>query len=195
MLSVAECPVHPSAPGDGAVEQDPAELLASVIAAGRAAIDRAGVVVHGIGLANQGETVLAWEPDSGRPLTTAISWQDRRAVSVTDGLAEHRARLAELTGLPLDPYFSAPKLAWLRRNRTSEGVVTTTDTWLAPRADRRIRDRRDHRLAFAGARPRHAGGGRTRPWDCSGWRRPTCPRSSGAPRRSVPQRPSVRPSP
>ena len=58
--SVAECPVHPSTSGDGAVEQDPAELLASVMAAGRAAIDRAGVVVHGIGLANQGETVLAW---------------------------------------------------------------------------------------------------------------------------------------
>ena len=121
VLSVAECPVHPSTPGDGAVEQDPAELLASVIAAGRAAIERAGVVVHGIGLANQGETVLAWEPDSGQPLTTAISWQDRRAVSVTDALTEHRARLGELTGLPLDPYFSAPKLAWLRRNRTTEG--------------------------------------------------------------------------
>jgi len=130
VLSVAECPVHPATPGDGAVEQDPAEMLASVIAAGRAAIDRAGVVVHGVGLANQGETVLAWEPDSGQPLTPAISWQDRRAVSVTDALAEHRARLGELTGLPLDPYFSAPKSAWLRRNRTSEGVVTTTDTWL-----------------------------------------------------------------
>jgi glycerol kinase len=130
VLSVAECPVHPATLGDGAVEQDPAELLASVIAAGRAAIDRAGVVVHGVGLANQGETVLAWEPDSGQPLTTAISWQDRRAISVTDTLVEHRTRLGELTGLPLDPYFSAPKLAWLRRNRTSEGVVTTTDTWL-----------------------------------------------------------------
>ena len=79
VLSVAECPVHPSAPGDGAVEQDPAELLASVLAAGRAAIAQAGVVVHGVGLANQGETVLAWDRSSGRPLTTALSWQDRRA--------------------------------------------------------------------------------------------------------------------
>jgi glycerol kinase len=86
------------------VEQDPAELLASVVAAGWAAIARAGVVVHGIGLANQGETVLAWDPDTGRPLTTAVSWQDRRAVSVTDDLADHRARLEEITGLPLDPY-------------------------------------------------------------------------------------------
>ncbi len=130
VLSIAECPVHPSAPGDGAVEQDPAELLASVIAAGRAAISQAGVVVHGIGLANQGETVLAWDPDTGRPLTTAISWQDRRAVSVTDGMADQGDRLREITGLPLDPYFSAPKLAWLRRHRTTDGVVTTSDTWM-----------------------------------------------------------------
>jgi len=130
VLSVAECPVHPAAAGDGAVEQDPAELLASVMAAGRAAIAQAGVVVHGIGLANQGETVLAWDRTSGRPLTTALSWQDRRATSVTEDLEAHRDRLGAISGLPLDPYFSAPKLAWLRRNRTTEGVVTTSDTWL-----------------------------------------------------------------
>ena len=130
VLSVAECSVHPTASGDGAIEQDPAELLASVIAAGRAALTQAGVMVHGIGLANQGETVLAWDRDSGRPLTTALSWQDRRAVSVTDELAAYRNRLGAISGLPLDPYFSAPKLAWLRRNRTTEGVVTTSDTWL-----------------------------------------------------------------
>ncbi|HEY4927729.1 MAG TPA: FGGY family carbohydrate kinase [Acidimicrobiales bacterium] len=130
ILAVAECPVHPSTPGGGAVEQDPAELLASVLASGRAAIAQAGVVVHGVGFANQGETVLAWDRANGRPLTTALSWQDRRAASVTDDLEPHRDRLAAISGLPLDPYFSAPKLAWLRRNRTTEGVVTTTDTWL-----------------------------------------------------------------
>ena len=130
ILSVAECPVHPSTPGDGAVEQDPGELLASVMAAGRAAIAQAGVVVHGIGFANQGETVLAWDRSTGSPLTTALSWQDRRATSVTDALIGHGDRLAAISGLPLDPYFSAPKLAWLRRNRTTDGVVTTTDTWL-----------------------------------------------------------------
>jgi glycerol kinase len=130
VLGAAECPVHPSATGDGAVEQDPAELLASVVAAGRAALARAGAVVHAVGLANQGETVLVWDRGTGEPLTTALSWQDRRAASVTDGLEEHRERLGAITGLPLDPYFSAPKMAWLRRNRTTEGVVTTTDSWL-----------------------------------------------------------------
>ena len=130
VLGVAECPVHPIATGDGAVEQDPAELLASVIASGRAAIASAGVVVHAVGLANQGETVLVWDRETGEPLTTALSWQDRRATSVTERLEAHRDRLGEITGLPLDPYFSAPKMAWLRRNRTTAGVVTTTDTWL-----------------------------------------------------------------
>jgi glycerol kinase len=133
--SVVECPAHPTSPGDGAVEQDPAELLASVVAAGRFAIARAGVVAHGIGLANQDDMVLAWDPDTGRPFATAVSWQDRRAVSVTGDLAEHRADLAEhrvdleeITGLPLDPYFSAPQLAWLRCHRTAEGVVATMDS-------------------------------------------------------------------
>jgi glycerol kinase len=130
VLGLAEYPVHPAAGGGGAVEQDPAELLESVLAAGRAAIAQSGVVVHGIGLANQGETVLAWDRPSGRPLTAALSWQDRRAVSVTNDLVVHRQRLGAISGLPLDPYFSAPKLAWLRRNRTIEGVVTTSDTWL-----------------------------------------------------------------
>ena len=130
VLSTAECPVHPSATGDGVVEQDPAELLASVIAAGRAALTRAGVVVHAVGLANQGETVLAWDRATGEPSTTALSWQDRRAVVVTDALVAHGDRLAALSGLPLDPYFSAPKMAWLRRNGTAGDVATTTDTWL-----------------------------------------------------------------
>jgi len=130
VLGAAEFPVHPSAPGDGAVEQDPDELLASVLDAGRAALSEAGVAVDAVGLANQGETVLAWDRATGRPLTTALSWQDRRAVSVTDDLTHEADRLTELTGLPLDPYFSAPKLAWLRRHRTTEGVVTTSDAWL-----------------------------------------------------------------
>jgi glycerol kinase len=120
----AECPVHPSTGGDGAVEQDPTELLASVIAAGRAAVARAGVVVHAVGLANQGETVLVWDRATGEPLTTALSWQDRRATSVTSGLEAHSDRLGALTGLPLDPYFSAPKMAWLRRHPACHSTRT-----------------------------------------------------------------------
>jgi glycerol kinase len=133
VLGSAQVQVRPRYGADGMVEQDPAELLASVVEAGRLAIERAGVPVEAVGLANQGETVLAWDRDTGRPLTDAIGWQDRRSEVVcrrlagVDGTSE---RLAELTGLALDPYFAAPKMAWLRENVTRDGVVTTSDAWL-----------------------------------------------------------------
>jgi glycerol kinase len=106
--------VTPRFGADGAVEQDPTELLESLISAGRAALaDAGGVSVQAVGLGNQGETVLRWDRNSGRPLGPAISWQDRRSASVTEGLAEHAQRLTQITGLPLDPYFVAPKITWL----------------------------------------------------------------------------------
>ncbi|OPG09543.1 carbohydrate kinase [Streptomyces sp. GKU 895] len=117
----------------GLVEVDPEELYASVVEAGRRALAEAREPVVALGLANQGETVLAWDPATGRPLTTALVWQDRRAESVCEELAPHAEELRALTGLPLDPYFAAPKMAWIRRHLTREGVVTTTDAWLVHR--------------------------------------------------------------
>jgi glycerol kinase len=130
--------VTPRFGADGAVEQDPAELLHSVISAGRAALaDAGGVGVGAVGLGNQGETVLHWDRASGRALGPAISWQDRRAVDITTGLADHAERLAQITGLPLDPYFVAPKITWLARagdgggagSLASGSVITTIDAW------------------------------------------------------------------
>jgi glycerol kinase len=74
--------------------------------------------------------VLAWDRATGRPLSAAVVWQDRRAESLCARRADAAGRVAELTGLVLDPYFSAPKMAWLRENVTTDGVVTTSDTWL-----------------------------------------------------------------
>lgn len=127
---LAERPVAPDYRADGAVEQDPMALLESVLAAGRAAIAQAGCEVDIVTLANQGETVLAWDPETGAPMSRMIVWQDRRAASICTELAGKRERLAKKTGLMLDPYFSAPKLAWLRRHVTRDGVVTTSDAWL-----------------------------------------------------------------
>jgi len=93
----------------------------------------AGVRPDAVALANQGETVLAWDRRTGRPLTPAIVWQDRRSSGVCQRLAASADRLAGLTGLRLDPYFAAPKMTWLRENLTADGVVTTTDTWLLAR--------------------------------------------------------------
>ena len=130
IVGVAERPVYPRYVDGGGVEQDPAELLESVLGAGRAALAQADRPVEAVSLANQGETVLAWEPDTGRPLTAAIVWQDRRAEKLCASLSQHSEMLSAKTGLVLDPYFSAPKMAWLRANLESAGVVTTSDTWL-----------------------------------------------------------------
>ena len=130
VLGEASAPVNPQPGPGGAVEQDPQELLDSMLAAGRAALGAAKAPVAAVGIANQGETVLRWDRASGRPLGPALSWQDRRAVEVTRELAGHAERLVELSGLPLDPYFAAPKMTWLRRRAGSEGVITTVDAWL-----------------------------------------------------------------
>lgn len=130
VVGVSEIAVHPRYLDGGGVEQDPGELLESVLATGRAAVAEAGRPISAMSLANQGETVLAWDPNTGRPLTDAVVWQDRRAESLCTRMSEHADRFAAETGLVLDPYFSAPKLAWLRRNVESGGVVTTSDTWL-----------------------------------------------------------------
>jgi glycerol kinase len=131
VLGEGSAAVHPQAGPGGAVEQDPQELLDSIVAAGRAALDAAGEPVDAVGIGNQGETVLRWDRSTGRPYGPALSWQDRRAVTVTQELAEHADRLTEITGLPLDPYFAAPKMAWLRRRDGSdEGVITGVDAWL-----------------------------------------------------------------
>ncbi|WP_436758848.1 FGGY family carbohydrate kinase [Streptosporangium sp. V21-05] len=130
VLGLAEVPVRPAYLPGGGVEQDPGELLGSVLDAGREAVARAGVPVDAVALANQGETVLAWDPVTGAHLSPAIVWQDRRSEGICAELAGSGERIAGVTGLVLDPYFSAPKMAWLRRNVTGEGVVTTSDSWI-----------------------------------------------------------------
>ena len=133
VLGAAEVPVHPRSGPGGSVEQDPAELYESVLAAGQAALARARAPAQALALANQGETVLAWERRTGQPLTPAIGWQDRRSAGVCARLASQAGALTAITGLPLDPYFAAPKMTWLRENLTGDGVVTTTDSWLLAR--------------------------------------------------------------
>lgn len=133
VLAIAEEPLRPVYLPGGAVEQDPLALLDSVLTAGRRAVAEAAVPLDAVALANQGETVLAWDRATGAPLTPAIVWQDRRAESVCAARAGSADRVAALTGLVLDPYFSAPKMRWIRERLTTEGVVTTTDTWLVHR--------------------------------------------------------------
>src|SRR5689334_14756868 len=132
-VSIAEVPVRPAYLAGGGVEQDPEALFDSVVTAGRQALAQSGVAVAAVALANQGETVLGWDRGTGQPLTPAVVWQDRRAESICTPLAASADTVAQRTGLVLDPYFSAPKMAWIRANMTTDGVVTTTDTWLVHR--------------------------------------------------------------
>jgi glycerol kinase len=103
-------------PGEGLVEHDAEELLGNVrklIAEGVARCPD----VQGIALANQGETVVAWDRDTGRPLARAIVWQDQRTQGRLAAMAEaDRRTVTGITGLPLDAYFSGSKLAWLLEN-------------------------------------------------------------------------------
>jgi len=130
VLGEGSASVNPEAKAGGAVEQDPQELLESIVAAGRAALAAAGVAVEAVGIANQGETVLRWDRESGKPFGPALSWQDRRAAPIARELESYADRLTEITGLPLDPYFAAPKMTWLRRETSDEGVITMIDAWL-----------------------------------------------------------------
>lgn len=96
-------------PQVGWVEHDPEELLAHV----HDAIAAAGPA-SAIGIDNQGETVIAWDAATGRPLHNAIVWQDDRTADVAERLKADGAETLTLAvaGLPLDPYFSATKLRW-----------------------------------------------------------------------------------
>jgi glycerol kinase len=134
VLSVAETPIRVTSSTDGAVELDPEQLWASVLHAGNEAISAAGhPQLAAIGLANQGETVMAWDQPTGTPVGPAIVWQDRRAEAVCERLRESAAFLAQLTGLELNPYFVAPKIAWLRDRVGDSPTITTTDTWMLHR--------------------------------------------------------------
>jgi glycerol kinase len=128
-----EVPVALRAVGTGGVETEAEDLWTSVLSAGSAAVAQAGAELSAVALANQGETVLAWRYPTGEPLSPAIGWQDRRAASVTDALSPQRDTVRALSGLELDPYFSAPKMAWLRPQVAPDAVITTTDTWLLHR--------------------------------------------------------------
>jgi glycerol kinase len=93
-----------------------------------------GAELEAIGITNQRETVVAWDPASGEPLHRALVWQDRRTADRCAELraAGHEQLVRERTGLVIDPYFSATKIEWLLRNAEGmeRAVFGTIDSWL-----------------------------------------------------------------
>ena len=105
-------------PQSGWVEHEAEDLWETSLAVMREAIGKAGLApaqIAGIGIANQRETTLIWDRRTGRPVHRAIVWQDRRTASTCAALREagHAAAVAATTGLLIDPYFSATKIAWI----------------------------------------------------------------------------------
>jgi glycerol kinase len=108
-------------PGPGWVEHDPEEIWRATVEVCKGAVAAAGLGfadVEAIGIANQRETTVLWERATGKPVHNAIVWQDRRTADRCDALgrAGHGPMVQRKTGLLLDPYFSATKLAWLLDN-------------------------------------------------------------------------------
>jgi glycerol kinase len=125
-------------PKPGWVEHDAAEIWEVTRKVAIGALADAGVQgsdLKGIGITNQRETVVAWDPTSGEPVHRALVWQDRRTAARCDELREagHEQLIRERTGLVIDPYFSGTKIEWLMQNaELPEGTVFgTIDSWLA----------------------------------------------------------------
>ncbi|MGQ0846078.1 MAG: glycerol kinase GlpK [Sporichthyaceae bacterium] len=128
-------------PEPGWVEHDPEEIWQATLGACRTALDSAGPV-RCVGIVNQRETAVLWDRASGRAPRRAIVWQDRRSAEICRRLTEagHQARVAELTGLRLDPYFTGTKLAWLAEHdpswagvREGSTAIGTVDSYLLAR--------------------------------------------------------------
>ncbi len=143
LVSVAQREFPQYYPHPGWVEHEPEEIWQSQLGTIREVLARSSVSpkeVAAIGITNQRETTLVWERKTGSPLHRAIVWQDRRTANFTDRLRQNglEPRIREKTGLVLDPYFSASKLAWLlehvpglqERAEAGEVCFGNVDTWL-----------------------------------------------------------------
>jgi len=130
-------------PQSGWVEHDPTEILTSQLSCAVEALGKVGARprdLAAIGITNQRETVIVWDRATGKPIHPAIVWQDRRTASRCAALEESGAGedVSNRTGLVLDPYFSATKVAWIldhvpgARARADRGELAfgTVDSWL-----------------------------------------------------------------
>ena len=166
-IKMVQQPTTLQTPSAGFVEQDAQQIWQTQISCAHDVINRAGLLatdVSSIAITNQRESIVMWDRNTGKPLAPAIIWQDRRTASYCKTMAnqhvkgkgkdfsehprnsasveDHQTNMAQdiqrITGLRLDPYFSASKIAWLLENnptlrvRASKGeiAVGTIDSWL-----------------------------------------------------------------
>ena len=149
-------PVQLLQPQPGFVEQDPAELWQSVLEVIDTCISCAraqDLRIEGIAISNQRETAVAWRPGPApQAVSNAISWQCRRSSAICDSLTSHAARIAEISGLPLDPLATAGKWAWLLENQPSRRadllrgdlLLGNVDAWLLSNFTAGVNHATDH---------------------------------------------------
>ena len=149
IITLAQKPLPPYFPNPGGVEQDPTEIWYTQSSVIREVMDKADVTdrhIACIGIANQRETTIVWDRETGFPIYNAIVWQDRRTADYCEELKAKgwAERIRRKTGLVIDAYFSATKIKWILDN--VKGA--------RERADGRYRWRNGHRDPDAG-RSRH----------------------------------------
>lgn len=151
-VKIVQKPTQLITPKAGFVEQDAQQIWQTQISCAHDAINQAGLLatdITSIAITNQRESIVVWDKTTGKSLAPAIIWQDRRTASYCETLAKktvsHQRSVAQeirsVTGLRLDPYFSASKIAWLLENnpdikaridanKTEELAIGTIDSWL-----------------------------------------------------------------
>jgi glycerol kinase len=141
--AVAQREFHQIFPQPGWVEHNPEEIVSSQIAVAREALAQARAKpsdVAAIGIANQRETTIVWNRETGEPVYNAIVWQDRRTADFCERLRKtgHEGLIQERTGLLIDSYFSASKVFWILENvprarhlaESGKLAFGTVDSWL-----------------------------------------------------------------
>ena len=133
-------------PADGWVEHDLNDIWAATLQATRTALRAVNAQIIAVGITNQRETVCFWDRETLGAARRAIVWQDRRTAGICDALRAggHEPRVSELTGLRLDPYFSATKIAWVREHdpvtwaqiEAGRVAIGTVDSYLVARMSR-----------------------------------------------------------
>jgi glycerol kinase len=131
-VASGSAPVGAAYPRPGWVEQDAVELYESVLAAAAECLDGVDrATVAGVGLSTQRESALIWDRRTGEPLGPMLGWQDQRSSQLCAELRGSAEKIRSISGLPLDPMFSAAKVRWLLDHADGGDIAFgTVDSWL-----------------------------------------------------------------
>lgn len=138
-INIEQVEIGQNYPNENWVEQSPEEIWNSQIEMAKKVVGNKANKIHAIGITNQRETTILWDKKTGEPIYNAIVWQDQRTHKLCLGLKqEHSKSIHQKTGLIIDPYFSATKIAWILNNvegaraKAEKGEILfgTIDSWL-----------------------------------------------------------------